>query len=142
MMRTAAIFAVLLLTGTASAQCLSEVQADVRVPLTSGRGRFVQKLAPGDARVVGRVRPLRGGETVLVDLGFDYRIPDDLIAFDEIICEIEITIEDVAGNEIARSLIDPNDINLNPNRVPLFYSATLYTGEGSAVRVRVRGNYE
>jgi hypothetical protein len=140
-MRIAAILSLLLLAEAASAQCPSDVQADVRASL-AGRARFETKLAPGDARMVGRVRPLRGGETVLVELGFDYRIPEDTIAFDEIICEIEVTVADAAGNEVARSVIDPNDVNLNPNRVPLFYATTLYVGEGTAVRVRIRGNYE
>lgn len=141
-MRVAVVIAALFAAEAAWAQCPSDVQADVSVPLAPGKARFEQKLAPGDARMVGRVRPQRGGETVRVDLGFDYRIPEDTIAFDEIICEIEVTIEDALGNEVSRARIDPNDINLNPNRVPLFYSATLYTGEGTSARVRVRGNYE
>jgi hypothetical protein len=138
----AMIVAVLLVTESAWAQCASEVQTDVRVPLTPGPARFERKLTPGDARVFGRVRRQHSRGTVRVDLGFDYRIPGDLIAFDEIICEIVVSIEDEAGNEVARSLIDPNNINLNPNRVPLFYATTLYVGEGTAVRIRIRGNYE
>jgi hypothetical protein len=142
-MRTKALAAAALLTASvAGAQCLSDVQVDAVVPIKGGRARFVRTIAPGDARVVGRVRPQPGGETVRVDLRFEYQIPKDEIAFDEIVCEIEVTVQDAAGTELARSVIDPKDINLNPNRVPLFYATTLYTGGGSAVRVRVRGNYE
>ena len=31
-----------------------------------------------------------------------------------------------AGNEFSRVTIDPNTVPLNPNRAPLYYSATLY----------------
>jgi len=140
--RLAALLALLLAAETGGAQCLSDVQADIRVPLVSGPVSFKQNLAPGDARVVGRARPQRGRETVRVDLRFVYRIPKDVIAFDEIICEIEVLVEDAAGREVARSVIDPNDINLNPNRVALSYATTLYKAGGTALRVRVRGNYE
>jgi hypothetical protein len=142
-MRITVVAAALLLTSSmAGAQCLSDVQVDAVVPLANGKVGFVRTIAPGDARVVGRVRARPGRETVQVELEFDYRIPGDLIALDEIICEIDVTVQDTAGNEVARSVIDPNAINLNPNRVPLFYATTLYIGEGAAVRVRVRGNYE
>ena len=140
--RLAGFLGLLLAAETARAQCLSDVQADIRVPLVSGPVGFQQKLAPGDARVVGRAWPQRGRETVRVDLRFDYRIPKDVIAFDEIICEIEVLVEDATGQEVARSVIDPNSINLNPNRVPLSYATTLYKSGGTALRVRIRGNYE
>jgi hypothetical protein len=140
--RLGALLALLLAAETGGAQCLSDVQADIRVPLVSGPVSFKQNLAPGDARVVGRAWPQRGRETVRVDLRFDYRIPKDVIAFDEIICEIEVLVEDAAGGEVARSVIDPNSINLNPNRVPLSYATTLYKSGGTALRIRIRGNYE
>ena len=142
MKRTMAVLAMLLVTEGASAQCLSDVQADVLLPLAPGPQLFQRKLPPGEARVVGRVRHRPARETVRVKLAFNYRVPKDVIVFDEIICEIEVLVEDAAGNEIARSVIDPNEIHLNPNRVPLFFATTLYTTGGSAVRVRVRGNYE
>jgi len=62
--------------------------------------------------------------------------------------QIVILIEDQDGNEFSTVTIDPNTINLNPNRVPLRYSATLYTpiiergGNGYTVQIQVFGNYE
>lgn len=58
-----------------------------------------------------------------------------------------ISTEDADGVEFSTVSIDPNDINLNPNRVPLDYAATLYIPgdarqRGYFVRVRVFGNYE
>jgi hypothetical protein len=141
-MRITALLAALLIAGTAEAECEADVQVDVLASLVTGPPRFVRQIPPGDARVVGRVTPQRGRETVRVELGFDYRIPEDLIAFDEIICAIEVEVVDDAGEVLARSLIDPDAINLNPNRVPLFFAMTLYSGEGTGVRVRIRGNYE
>jgi hypothetical protein len=132
----------LLVAGTAQAACEADVQVDVSTSLLTGPPRFVRPIPPGDARVVGRITPQRGRETVRVELGFDYRIPEDLIALDEIVCEILVEIVDDAGEVLARSLIDPDSIHLNPNRVPLFFATTLYTGEGTGVRVRIRGNYE
>jgi hypothetical protein len=141
-MKIAALLAALLVAGTAEAACEADVQVDVLTSLLTGPPRFVRKIPPGDARVVGRITPQRGRETVRVELGFDYRIPEDLIALDEIICEILVEVLDANGEVIAKSLIDPDVINLNPNRVPLFFATTLYTGEGTDVRVRIRGNYE
>ena len=140
MVASVAMLAAPFVAGTARAQCLSDVQADVRVALDARPPRFVTKLAPGDATLTGSVQ--RGRDTVRVLLKFDYRVPRDVIVFDEIVCAIEVLVEDAAGNEVARSDIDPNSIHLNPNRVPLYFVTTLYVGEGSAVRVRVRGNYE
>ncbi len=79
-------------------------------------------------------------------LHFNYKTDAD-IALDEIISLIVISLENSSGIEIARATIDPNDVNLNPKRVPLHYSATLYKPEHAAtagyiVRVRVYGNYE
>jgi hypothetical protein len=73
------------------------------------------------------------------------------IALDEIVSRIVISIEDAAGNEFSTVTIDPNTIPLNPNRLPLYYSVTLYTpaisnapgrGNGYFARVQVYGNYE
>lgn len=99
------------------------------------------------ARLRGAVINQPDGETALVNLRFSYRIPPDTIALDEIIDLIIISIEDSTGAEFSTVSIDPNDVNLNPNRVPLDYSATLYIPEdalenGYFVRVRVFGNYE
>ena len=90
---------------------------------------------------------LPGGETALVTLQFDYRTQAE-IALDELISQIVILIEDEDGNEFSTVTIDPNTIHLNPNRVPLYYSATLYTpiiergGKGYTARIQVYGNYE
>jgi len=88
------------------------------------------------------VRPQRGRETARVEIRFDYRVPKGIVALDEIVCDIETIVEDATGNELTRAVIDPDAVNLNPNRVPLFYATTVYTPGGSCVRVRVRGNYE
>ncbi len=84
------------------------------------------------------------GDTVRVDLRFDYRIPPETIALDEFIDRIELTTEDRSG--VAGSVtIDTNLVNLNPNRAALLYRATLYrpgTAGAYVARVRVYGNYE
>lgn len=79
-------------------------------------------------------------------LRFDYKTDAD-VALDEIISLIVISLENADGREVARSTIDPNSVNLNPNRVPLHYCATLYkptlaATRGYIVRVRLFGNYE
>jgi hypothetical protein len=56
-------------------------------------------------------------------------------------------VESIAGNEFSRVTIDPNTVPLNPNRAPLYYSATLYkpprTGQSAyLVRIQFFGNYE
>jgi hypothetical protein len=125
------------------------LQVNVRVPAKpNGFGAFFQRrIEPGEATVSGRVRNLPGGDTTLVTLRFIYKTNADF-ALDEIISRIVISIEDSAGNEFSRVTIDPNTVNLNPNRVPLYYSATLYTPpltsphERYTVHVRVFGNYE
>lgn len=133
----------------ATAQEAPPLQVDARVQ-AEGTGRvaatFQRQIKPGVATVSGRVRNLPGGETALVKLHFDYDTAADF-ALDVIISLIVISLENASGNEVARATIDPNDVNLNPNRVPLHYSATLYKPElaatrGYLVRVRVYGNYE
>lgn len=141
-MRTLLLATMVLSAALAHAQCESPVQADVLVPLGTEPSRFRTRLEPGDATLRGRVRPQRGRETARVELRFDYRVPKNLLVFDEIICSIETIVEDAEGNELGRALIDPNTVNLNPNRVPLYYATTLYTIGGTRLRVRVRGNYE
>ncbi len=133
----------------AVAQQTPPLQVDARVR-AEGTGRlaatFERQIRPGLATVSGRVRNLPGGETALVKLHFNYKTDAD-IALDEIISLIVISLENSSGIEVARATIDPNNVNLNPNRVPLHYSATLYKPEHAAtagyiVRVRVYGNYE
>lgn len=134
---------------TALAQEEPPLQEDIRVRVNGNRpvgANFSRQIEPGEARVRGRVLNLEGGETALVTLVFNYRI-DAPIALDEIISLIVISIEDSEGNEFSTVTIDPNDVNLNPNRVPLTYSATLYIPDGARrngyfARVQVFGNYE
>ena len=87
-----------------------------------------------------------GGETVLVSLRFDYNSDAD-IALDELINQIVVSTSDKAGNEFSRVTIDPNTVPLNPNRAPLYYSATLYHPPRNGrslylARIQVFGNYE
>src|SRR5438094_253056 len=126
------------------------LQVDVRLRVKRNHGlgaHFERQIAGGEATVSGRVHNLPGGETALVMLQFDYRTNAE-IALDEIVSRIVVSIEDSSGNEFSIVTIDPNTIPLNPNRVPLYYSATLYTptiarGEnGYIARVQVYGNYE
>ena len=87
-----------------------------------------------------------GGGTVLVSLRFDYNSDAD-IALDELISQIVVSTSDKAGNEFSRVTIDPNTVPLNPNRAPLYYSATLYHPPRNGrslyfARIQVFGNYE
>ena len=148
MLRSLLVLVVLAAAAPSSsrAQVGPPLQADVRVRAKgSGLGAtFERQLEPGVATVAGSVRNMPGNDTALVTLHFDYKINAD-IAFDEIIGVIVIWIEDLAGNEISRATIDPNTVHLNPNRVPLDYSATLYKPAPRSnyiVRVQVFGNYE
>ena len=126
------------------------LQVDIRLRVKRNQGLgalFEHQIAGGAATLSGRVHNLPGGETALVMLQFDYRT-NAKIALDEIVSRIIVSIEDSSGNEFSIVAIDPNTIPLNPNRVPLHYSATLYTpkvarGEnGYIARVQVYGNYE
>ena len=125
-----------------------QVQAVVRTQRNHGAvGSFQRNIGNGLATVMGKVRTLSGGQTVLVTLQFDYRT-DAEIALDEIISQIVISVEDRNGNRVSVVTIDPDSVHLNPNRVPLYYFATLYkpfTDHGHnpyQVRVQVFGNYE
>ena len=132
-----------------SAQDQAPLQADVQVRVSYNNRRLVSfntVLGGGDATLLGTVQNLPGGETVLVSLHFDYRTKAD-IALDELISQIVISTNDRAGNEFSRVIIDPNTVPLNPNRAPLYYSATLYHPPRSGrdfyiVRIQVFGNYE
>ena len=125
------------------------LQADVQLRVNSHDRRLVQFRAPlegGEATLRGTVQNLPGGETVLVSLHFDYRTDAD-IALDELISQIVISTSDNAGNEFSRVTIDPNTVPLNPNRAPLYYSATLYHPPRNGrslylAHIQVFGNYE
>ncbi len=127
----------------------SPLQADVQVRVNHGDRRVVPfhaRLEGGGATVRGSVQNLPGGETLLVSLRFDYNSDAD-IALDELISQIVVSTSDNAGNEFSRITIDPNTVPLNPNRAPLYYSATLYhpPRDGRSLylaRIRVFGNYE
>ena len=135
----------------AFAQDQAPLQADARVRVNNNKrpvaASFSAQLAGGPATLTGSVSNLPGGDTALVALVFDYRVDAD-IALDEIISQIVVWVEDHEGNVFSTITIDPNTVHLNPNRVPLYYSATLYTPDhtrrrnGYIVRVRVYGNYE
>ena len=152
-MRTLAI-AVILFSSlgplTAAAQEQAPLQADVQVRVRNRAGAtasFRSLLQGGDAFVKGTVKNLPSDDTALIELKFNYPTDAD-IALDEIITQIVISLEDAGGNLFSTVTIDPNTINLNPNRVALHYSATLYRPERIAgrnfyiARVQVFGNYE
>ena len=127
----------------------SPLQADVQLPVKYNDKRpvpFRARLEGGGATLRGSVLNLQGGETVLVSLHFDYNTDAD-IALDELISQIVVSTSDRAGNEFSRVTIDPNTVSLNPNRAPLYYSATVYRPprDGRRLyfgRVQVFGNYE
>jgi hypothetical protein len=127
----------------------SPLQADVQVRVNHGDRRLVPfhaRLEGGGATVRGSVQNLPGGETLLVSLRFDYNSDAD-IALDELISQIVVSTSDNAGNEFSRITIDPNTVPLNPNRAPLYYSATLYHPPRNGrslylARIQVFGNYE
>lgn len=127
----------------------SPLQADIRVRVNHSDRRVVPfraRLEGGEAIVRGSVQNLPGGETVLVSLHFDYSSNAD-IALDELISQIVVSTSDNAGNEFSSITIDPNTVPLNPNRAPLYYSATLYHPPRNGrslylVRIQVFGNYE
>lgn len=124
------------------------VQLDLSIPMATHRGareRLRVPIPPGDATLKLVARNQRDGETVRIDLRFDYRISPGVIAFDELIEGIELETRDTLGNVRGFVSIDTQLINLNPNRARLFYRATLYyptAGQSYSLRVRVFGNYE
>jgi hypothetical protein len=125
------------------------LQVDDRVRVKSKHGSgasFEWPITGGAATLAGRIQNLPAGRTTYVVLRFDYRTNAD-IALDEVISQIVISIEDANGNEFSTTTIDPNSIHLNPNRAPLYYSATLYTPQnkrrkGYIAHIQVYGNYE
>jgi hypothetical protein len=135
----------------ASAQERAPVQANTVVRVSNGKTwltvPFSGQLDGGPATFTGSVSNLPGGDTAFIALKFDYRTRADF-ALDEIIARIVITVEDFNGNIFSTATINPNTIHLNPDRVPLYYSATLYKPEptrrypGYTTRIKVFGNYE
>ena len=129
------------------AQEPSPLQADVRVRVDyNDRGliSFRSVFEGGEATLRGTVQNFPGGETSFIQLHFDYRTDAD-IALDELISQIVIWTNDRTGNEF--SMIDPNSVPLNPNRVPLHYAGTVYKPPRNnrtsyVVRIQVFGNYE
>src|SRR6266581_3152763 len=127
----------------------SPLQADVQVRINPGDRRLVPfhaRLEGGGATVRGTVQNLPGGQTVLVSLRFDYNSDAD-IALDELISQIVVSTSDNAGNEFSRITIDPDTVPLNPNRAPLYYSASLYHPLRNSrslylARIQIFGNYE
>jgi len=122
------------------------LQANVAIPMPIDPGAsndYSSSLGRGGSTVSGTVRNLLESNAVQIDLLFDYRTNDEIF-LDEIIVRIEISTENGSGT-VGFATIDPNFINLNPNRVSLSYRATLYfpTDATSYVaRVKVFGNYE
>ena len=135
----------------ALAQERAPVQTNTVVRVSSAKTwvtiPFSGQLDGGPATFTGSVSNLPGGDTAFIALKFDYRTSADF-ALDEIIARIAITVEDFDGNVFSTATINPNTIHLNPNRVPLYHSATLYRPELSrrypayTVRVKIFGNYE
>jgi hypothetical protein len=132
-----------------TAQEQPPLQADVQLRVNHGdRGlvRFSAGLEGGEATLRGSVQNLPGRETVLVSLNFDYDTNAD-IALDEIISQIVVSTSERIGNEFSSATIDSNTVPLNPNRAPLYYSATLYRPPRDGrntyfLRIQVFGNYE
>jgi len=123
-----------------------QADVEVRMPRNLDTRNFKMQLEGGTATIRGRVDNIDEDGTVVVVMRFDYRSGAD-IALDEIIDRIIVTVESQQGEEFSVSTIDPNDIHLNPNRAPLFFTTTLYRSPVSVsrdfrVHIRVYGNYE
>ncbi len=127
---------------------LLQVDRAVTVSTAAGAVRqFANFIQGGAATVRGTVRNAPNGETAIIDLVFDYRVPRGTIALDELIAGIKLSIETAAGEEVNAAFINTRLIPLNPNRAALSYRATLYYPSAPdastyVLRVRVFGNYE
>jgi hypothetical protein len=122
------------------------LQANVAVDVPAGGGESAQvagALDGGGATFTANVTNREDLRTAVVSLRFVYRIPPDTIALDEIVNRIVVETRDQNGERFGRTVIDPNDINLNPNGPTLVYRATMYRPEEAyRLRIRVFGNYE
>jgi hypothetical protein len=121
--------------------CITPLQVDTSIAMPGDPGAsvsFSSQIRGGEATVSGVATNQLNGQTVQLDLLFDYTTPSP-IALDELIECIEGAIEFSAP-----ALINTNVINLNPNRVSLAYRVTLYRPPdvGYQLRLRVWGNYE
>jgi hypothetical protein len=130
------------LAAPAAAQCPQPAQVDEVLDVSGSSAVLQTKIAPGDARLRVRATPMFRRDVVRADLRFAYPVPRGTIAFDELVCRIELSVEDAQGAILSRAAIETDDVHLNPNRVPLAYRVTLYLNGGERVRVRVFGNYE
>ncbi len=142
------VFILLPLLATPVLSSAQMSQVDLSIPMSTksrSHEKFKTAIQEGPATLSGTIRNLRGGETVRVDLVFDYKIRRGTIAFDELISGIEITTETEEGEVFGTVIFDTQLIALNPNRAPLFYCTTLYYPKNSnsyLVHIRVFGNYE
>ena len=115
----------------------------IQMPAADGETRSdTEVLEGGGAEVLVTATNNDDGRTVDVRLHFDYDIPPDTIAFDEIISRISFaTISDDC--RIGRARLGTGEINLNPNGPELHYRLTMYRSESPyRVRIRIFGNYE
>ena len=122
------------------------LQTNVAVAVPAGAGESAEvagALDGGGATFTARVTNREDLHTATVSLRFTFGIPPDTIALDEIIDRIVVETRAATGERFGRTVIDPNDINLNPNGPPLVYRLTMYRPDDAyRLRVRVFGNYE
>ncbi len=143
------VFVLLACLATPILSSAQDLQVDLLIPMSTdsrSHAKFTAPIQPGSATLSGTVSNLEGKAAVGIDLVFDYIIPQGPIAaLDEQIDRIEITTETQEGEIFGSVIIDTQIIFLNPNRVPLFYYATLYYPQYSnayVVRIRVFGSYD
>jgi hypothetical protein len=88
------------------------------VPGENGATRELSSvLAGGGARVRALVTNRDDLRTATVALRFTYHVPPDTIALDEIVDRIVVEFRTPAGERFSRATIDPNEVNLNPERL-------------------------
>ena len=123
-------------------------QVDLSIPVSTesrSHAKFTTPIQGGSATLTGTISNLQGKETVGIDLVFDYTIPQDTAALDELIDRIEITTETQEGEIFGSAIISTPLMFLNPNRAPLVYFVTLYYPQDSnayLVHIRVFGSYD
>jgi len=139
------LFALPVAAMPAAVTSILQVDVAVTMPDEDGKGNaFAAPITGGNATVRGVVRNQNDGDTVRVDLLFEYN-EDDPVALDEILDRIVIRTED--GLVFSKVALNPFVAPLNPNRTTLSYRVTLYRphpdgGGPYTVRIRVFGNYE